>query len=208
MVFFPSLVAALLLASAATGVVTSDRAVQLKPDTTAGVRLDVPYLSQTEAMCGGAAVAMLFRYWGDTHADIQQFAALADKRAGGIAEQALVDAVAASRLADASFCGFHRSPRRTAAARPTRRHPDPGSPRPLPLRRRDGGHRQRGDRPRSGMGPIAARGRHTSFARLETDRVLVVADPARKRLVLPRTPHTGGVLQRGPGPTNAGPHAW
>ena len=37
---------------------------------------------------------MLFRYWGDTHADIQQFAALADKRAGGIAEQALVDAVA------------------------------------------------------------------------------------------------------------------
>ena len=74
-------------------VVTSDRVVQLKPDTTAGVRLDVPYLSQTEAMCGGAAVAMLFRYWGDTHADIQQFATLADKRAGGIAEQALVDAV-------------------------------------------------------------------------------------------------------------------
>ena len=111
MVFFPSLVAALLLASAATDVVTSDRAVQLKPDTTTGVQLDVPYLSQTEAMCGGAAVAMLFRYWGETRADIQQFAALADKRAGGIPEQALVDAVAASRLADASFRGFHRSPR-------------------------------------------------------------------------------------------------
>jgi predicted double-glycine peptidase len=93
MLFFPSLVAALLLASAATGVVTSDRAVQLKPDTTTGVRLDVPYLAQTEAMCGGAAVAMLFRYWGETHADIQQFAALVDKRAGGIAEHALVDAV-------------------------------------------------------------------------------------------------------------------
>jgi predicted double-glycine peptidase len=105
MVFLPSLVAALLLASAATERVTSDRAVQLKPDTTTGVRLDVPYLSQTEAMCGGAAVAMLFRYWGDTHADIHQFAALADKRAGGIAEQALVDAVARRGWQTRRFAG-------------------------------------------------------------------------------------------------------
>ena len=93
MVFLPSLAAALLLASAATDVVTSDRVIQRNPDTTASVRLDVPYLSQTEAMCGAAAVAMLLRFWGDTHADIQQFATLADQRAGGIAEQALVDAV-------------------------------------------------------------------------------------------------------------------
>jgi hypothetical protein len=80
MLFFPSLVAALFTGTA-PGVVTSDR-VQVQPDTTTSVRLSVPYLPQTEAMCGGAAVAMLFRYWGDTHADIQQFAALADKRAG------------------------------------------------------------------------------------------------------------------------------
>ena len=92
MLLFPSLKAAMLLAAAATGV-TPDRVIQLTPATTVGVRLDVPYLSQTKAMCGGAAAAMLFRYWGDTHADIQQFATLVDKRAGGIAEQALVDAV-------------------------------------------------------------------------------------------------------------------
>ena len=92
MLFLPSLVAALFTGTA-PGVVTSDR-VQAQPDTTTSVRLDVPYLPQTEAMCGGAAVAMLFRYWGDTHADIQQFASLADKTAGGIAEQALVDSVA------------------------------------------------------------------------------------------------------------------
>ena len=43
------------------------------------------------------------------------------------------------------------------------------------------------------MGPIAARGRHTSFARLETDRVLVVADPSRKRSPCRRC-HTDGAL--------------
>jgi predicted double-glycine peptidase len=105
LVLFPSLVASLLLASGATRAVTSDRAVQLKPETTARVQLDVPYLSQTEAMCGGAAVAMLFRYWGETRADIQQFAALADKRAGGIPEQALVDAVAGRGWQTRRFAG-------------------------------------------------------------------------------------------------------
>lgn len=59
----------------------------------AGPTLDVPYLSQTEALCGGAAVAMVFRYWGDRHADIQQFAPLVDRRSGGIADDVLVDAI-------------------------------------------------------------------------------------------------------------------
>jgi hypothetical protein len=49
-----------------------------------GTILEVPYLPQTEALCGGAAAAMLFRYWGDRHADVQQFAPLVDRRAGGI----------------------------------------------------------------------------------------------------------------------------
>jgi predicted double-glycine peptidase len=55
--------------------------------------LDVPYLPQTEALCGGAAVAMVYRYWGDVHADVNQFASLVDRRAGGIADRALVEAV-------------------------------------------------------------------------------------------------------------------
>src|SRR5438445_10961406 len=55
--------------------------------------LDVPYLPQTDALCGGAAAAMVFRYWGDAHADPQEFASLVDRRAGGIADTALVDAV-------------------------------------------------------------------------------------------------------------------
>jgi hypothetical protein len=66
------------------------------PDATLnGVFLDVPYLSQTEALCGGAAAAMVLRYWGDTHADVRQFASLVDNRAGGISQGALVSAVAA-----------------------------------------------------------------------------------------------------------------
>jgi hypothetical protein len=55
--------------------------------------LDVPYLPQTEALCGGAATAMLFRFWGDAHATVQQFEPLVDRAAGGIADTALIQAI-------------------------------------------------------------------------------------------------------------------
>src|SRR4030095_298291 len=37
------------------------------------VRLTVPYVRQTKILCGGAAAAMVFRYWGDAQADANQF---------------------------------------------------------------------------------------------------------------------------------------
>lgn len=55
--------------------------------------IEVPYLPQTDALCGGAAAAMVFRYWGDAHADAQEFAPLVDRRAGGIANDVLTTAV-------------------------------------------------------------------------------------------------------------------
>jgi predicted double-glycine peptidase len=55
--------------------------------------LDVPYLPQSDALCGGAAAAMVFRYWGDVHASVDQFDSIVDRRAGGIADGALVAAV-------------------------------------------------------------------------------------------------------------------
>jgi hypothetical protein len=55
--------------------------------------LDVPYLPQTDALCGGAAVTMIYRYWGDAHAEVKAFAPLVDRRAGGIADAVLVNAV-------------------------------------------------------------------------------------------------------------------
>src|SRR3954466_16218589 len=61
----------------------------------ASLAIDVPYLPQTDALCGGAAAAMVFRYWGDAHADAQAFAPLVDRRAGGIAGRELADAVRA-----------------------------------------------------------------------------------------------------------------
>jgi hypothetical protein len=61
----------------------------------ASLAIDVPYLPQTDALCGGAAAAMVFRYWGDAHADAQAFAPLVDRRAGGIANDALARAIAA-----------------------------------------------------------------------------------------------------------------
>ena len=59
----------------------------------ASLAIDVPYLPQTDALCGGAAAAMVFRYWGDAHASADEFAPLVDRRAGGIANGVLVDAV-------------------------------------------------------------------------------------------------------------------
>jgi hypothetical protein len=79
--------------------------------------LDVPYLPQTEALCGGAATAMLFRYWGDRHADVQQFAPLVDRAAGGIAGAALIDAVRARRWLATPLDGSIELVRRELEAR-------------------------------------------------------------------------------------------
>ena len=46
--------------------------------------LDVPYLPQTEDLCGGAAVAMVLRYWGERRVYAEDFADLVDRGASGI----------------------------------------------------------------------------------------------------------------------------
>jgi len=53
-------------------------------DTRPGRLLDVPYLSQTEDLCGGAAVAMVLRYWGAAQVYPDDFAALVDRDRAGI----------------------------------------------------------------------------------------------------------------------------
>ncbi len=82
-------VAALLLTSL---LVTPPPAVG-QPTDAGRLVLDVPYLTQTEALCGGAAAAMLLRYWGDAHASVRQFEPLVDYVAGGIADTVLIDAL-------------------------------------------------------------------------------------------------------------------
>src|ERR1700704_5848430 len=67
--------------------------------------LTVPYLPQTDMLCGGAAAAMVFRYWGDSHADATPFAPLVDQRTGGISATALVDAIRQQHWRAVPFMG-------------------------------------------------------------------------------------------------------
>src|SRR3989304_5786307 len=62
----------------------------LPADSAGSTRLlDVPYLPQTEDLCGGAAVAMVLRYWGERQVYPEDFAELVDRRASGIHTDAL-----------------------------------------------------------------------------------------------------------------------
>ena len=53
--------------------------------------LDVPFISQSELLCGGAAAAMVLRYWGERGIDASAFESLVDRRAGGIRTGTLID---------------------------------------------------------------------------------------------------------------------
>ena len=46
--------------------------------------LDVPFIAQSELLCGGAAAAMVMRYWGERGIDAESFQPLVDPKAGGI----------------------------------------------------------------------------------------------------------------------------
>lgn len=60
------------------------------PDAAPLPLLDVPFISQTEALCGGAAAAMLLRFWGETDVAAESFAHLVDRSAAGIRTNALI----------------------------------------------------------------------------------------------------------------------
>ena len=55
--------------------------------------LSVPYLPQTEALCGGAAAAMVMRFWGERDVYADAFAPLVDWSAGGIRTSVLTRAL-------------------------------------------------------------------------------------------------------------------
>jgi hypothetical protein len=94
--------------------------------------LDVPYLPQSEALCGGAAIAMVMRYFGGTNVYAETFSALVDQSAGGIHGHDLLTALqtrgwqAQSFRGDASLVQSHLAASRPAVAliqdRPGRFH--------------------------------------------------------------------------------------
>ncbi|MGH9312936.1 MAG: C39 family peptidase, partial [Vicinamibacterales bacterium] len=57
--------------------------------------LDVPFVSQSERLCGGAAAAMVLRYWGTRGVRAEDFASLVDEAAGGIRQSVLAGALGA-----------------------------------------------------------------------------------------------------------------
>ena len=67
--------------------------------------LDVPYLAQTEALCGGAAIAMVMRYWGARAVYAETFASLVDADAGGIRGRDLMAALESRGFTAESFAG-------------------------------------------------------------------------------------------------------
>lgn len=71
-------------------VVTAARVASAQPASSVRL-LDVPYIQQSEALCGGAAAAMVMRYWGATGVYAESFAPLVDASAGGIRSQVLLD---------------------------------------------------------------------------------------------------------------------
>jgi hypothetical protein len=91
------LTAALALAAAA---VPSPSAAQ-----SGAPLLDVPYLPQSEALCGGAAIAMVMRYWGTTAVYAETFADLVDPEAAGIRGRDLIGALESRGFDVTSFEG-------------------------------------------------------------------------------------------------------
>jgi len=79
--------------------------------------LDVPYLPQSEALCGGAAAAMVMRFWGETGVYADSFADLLAPRGVGIKADDLVRALRARGWDSAAFRGDSVRVRSNLAAR-------------------------------------------------------------------------------------------
>lgn len=67
--------------------------------------LDVPYLPQSESLCGGAAIAMVMRYWGEQNVYAETFSNLVDHAADGIHGADLLNALRSRGWNASSFRG-------------------------------------------------------------------------------------------------------
>lgn len=79
--------------------------------------LEVPYLPQSEALCGGAALAMVMRFYGESGVYAETFSSLVDANAGGIRGADLMSALRARGWRAESFRGDARFLRSELAAR-------------------------------------------------------------------------------------------
>lgn len=71
--------------------------------------LDVPFLLQSEELCGGAAAAMVLRYWGDRGLLAEDFGFLPSARASGIRSDALAAEIRRRGWTTQAFHGDERA---------------------------------------------------------------------------------------------------
>ena len=67
--------------------------------------LDVPFVPQSEQLCGGAAAAMVMRYWGAAGVNAESFSSLVDRDADGIRGEDLIKSLQARGWQAASVQG-------------------------------------------------------------------------------------------------------
>ena len=85
--------------------------------------LDIPYMTQTPELCGGAALAMVMRYWGERQVFAEDFASLVVPAERGIPTGALVDAVRARNWQVTVVGSDSRDPRSQIYAAIDRKQP-------------------------------------------------------------------------------------
>ena len=116
-----------------------------------GALLDVPFVAQTEALCGGASVAMVQRYWGAREVSAADFASLVDVATEwhpGVATRRRGPAAGLAGFRLERDAGSHPASRRERA--PDHR-PASGGTEPATLRRRRLVERRPRAVPRSGQ---------------------------------------------------------
>jgi len=99
---------------AAMMIATAVNSIAVAEDT---VRIPVPYIKQVDALCGGAAAAMVLKYWGSNSADMKDFLPLIDHRAGGIANDVLARTLSDRGWTAIQFTGSIESLRQRLRAR-------------------------------------------------------------------------------------------
>ncbi len=124
--------------------------------------LDVPYLPQSEDLCGGAALAMVMRYWGERQVFAEDFAPLVDRSRAGILTTTLVAAVGRRGWRSVPFAGDAaagaRLDRGADGAGPAGDRAHRRRRQSFPLCRGRGQHRHARGRARPGRGAVSRAG--------------------------------------------------
>jgi predicted double-glycine peptidase len=110
-------IVASVIVAAVTLVTAAPASAQAPAGSSSARFLEVPYVPQSEQLCGGAAVAMVMRYWGMTGIYAETFAPLVAIRQQGIRGEDLISAMTGFGWSATSFRGDAGAAGRSLEAR-------------------------------------------------------------------------------------------